>query len=248
MIDLRADFQERVAEVEAFLDLVTAIEHSVQSGIPILGNPSGGTTIINPLQQRLLYAGVYLHLYNLVEATISRCIAAVEAAASSASRFQAGDLSAELREEWVRAMARTHEILSMEHRLEAALSLCNHLVDMLPVKIKIAQGAGGNWDDEEIFRFAKRLGIHLKLKTASAVKRPFRDDKGALQLIKHLRNKLAHGEMSFAECGEGLTAAQLIDLKDRTLNYLAEVIDCFEGFISRHEYLAPTKRPVASAG
>jgi hypothetical protein len=248
VIDLRADFTERVTEVEAFIDLVAAIERSVQNGIPLLSSPTGGATVVKPLQQRLLYAGVYLHLYNLIEATVSRCIAAVEEAASAAHQWRPGDLSTELRAEWVRSVARTHEILSTDLRLEAAIKLCDHLVDMLPVKMKIAQGGGGNWDDEEIFRFANRLGISLKLKSASAVKRPFREDKGALQLIKFLRNKLAHGEMSFAECGDGLSAAQLVDLKERTVNYLSEVIDCFEGFISRYEYLLPAKRPVEGAG
>ncbi len=146
-------------------------------------------------------------------------------------------------------MARTHEILNTEGRLEAALRMCDHLVEMLPVRMKIHQGGGGNWDDEEIFRFAERLGVRLKLnsKTVADVKRPLRENKGALQLIKHLRNKLAHGEMSFAECGEGLSASQLADLKDRTVRYLSEVLDCFEGFITRYEYLADSKRPPSGA-
>jgi hypothetical protein len=75
-----------------------------------------------------------------------------------------------------------------------------------------------------------------------------RDGMGALQVIKHLRNKLAHGQMSFADCGEGLLVSDLVLLKDRTVNFLSEVIGCFEGFINRHEFLLPAKRPAANAG
>ncbi len=248
MIDLRADFQERVAEVNAFIKLISAIEHSVQNGTPLLRSPAGDDVLVEPIQQKLLYAGVYLHLYNLVEATVSRCIAAVEEATSEALQWRASDLSAELRKEWVRSLIKPHEIHSAENRLTLAISLCEHLVHMLPINMKITQGGGGNWDDEAIFRFASRLGIRLELKSASEVKRPLRDDMGALQLIRHLRNKLAHGQISFAECGDGLSSAELIELKEKTVAYLSEVIDCFDGFISRHEFLLPTRRPAVSAG
>lgn len=250
MINVRADFQERVEEVEEFLGLVAAIEHSAQNGVPLVrAGASDEVTRVTPRQQKLLYAGVYLHLYNLVEATVCRCIAAIEEAASANSVWRAGDLSDEMRSEWVRTMAQTHKMLNDNHRLEAALKLCNHLIEMLPVEVTISQGAGGNWDDEQIFDFTKRLGLALKLtpKTQKDVKSSYRDNKGALATIKELRNKLAHGAMSFTECGEGHTAAQLTTLKDATVQYLSEVVGGFEAFIQRCEYLHPTKRPAQPA-
>lgn len=245
MIDLKADFQERVAEVEAFLDLIRAIERSVQEGLPLIRSRSAteSAAAVSPLQQKLLYAGVYLHLYNLVEAMVSRCIAALEEAASTSSSIRAGDLSKQMRSEWVRAIGRTHETLSTDSRLSAALDLCEHVVSMLPLRMKIDPGGGGNWDDEEIFDFfGKRLGVRLALTTAGAVKRPYRNNRGALKTIRDLRNKLAHGEMSFAECGEGHTARQLDELKDVTVAYLAEVIDSFVAYVTAQEFLRPDKR------
>ncbi len=248
MIDLHADFQERVAEVEAYVSLVATIESSVQEGVPLIRTRTGATTVVDPLQQRILYAGVYLHLYNLVEATISRCIEAVEDAASAGKTWRPGDLSAELRKEWVRSVARTNEPLNTDHRLTAAIQLCDHLVAMLPAEIKIDKTGGGNWDDQTIEGFAKRLGVTIQLNqtTRAAIKRKYRDDKGALAAVKSLRNKLAHGEMSFGECGEGRTAVELTELKSWTVTYLAEMINCFESYIQRREYLHPTKRAAAN--
>nr|WP_244981526.1 MAE_28990/MAE_18760 family HEPN-like nuclease [Corallococcus exercitus] len=242
---MRTDFEERVVEVDAYIDLVSSIEHSIQAGVPLIKTRSGASKVVEPMQQKLLCAGVYLHLYNLVEATVSRCIAAVERAATESAAWNVGDLSAELRGEWVRSMAKTHENLSVESRLDAALNLCNHLVRMLPVRLSISQGGGGNWDDEEIFRFTKRIGVPIRFtpETQRGVKQPIRNDKGAMQLVRHLRNKLAHGELSFSECGEGLTAADLTKIKDCTVVYLSEVIDCYEGFLTRFEYVVPEKRP-----
>lgn len=249
MIDLRKDFLERSNEVDAYMRLVAAIEHAAQQGTPILRNRTGDVSAVDPLQQKILYGGVYLHLYNLVEATISRCILAVEEAASATRRWKADDLSTHLRAEWVRSVARTHEDLTTDNRLRVALDLCEHLVSMLPVAVKIEKGGGGNWDDVAIFRFASRIGVPLQLNahTENKVKRHIRDNKGPLALVKHLRNKLAHGEMSFSECGDGRSANELEELVNLTKTYLEEVISSFEGFISRHEFLHPTRRPASGA-
>jgi hypothetical protein len=182
----------------------------------------------------------------LVEATIVRCLDFVTDAALKAENWVPGDLTAELRREWVRVMARTHVELSYENRLESALSLCEHLVASLPVLgFRVEKGGGGNWDDDAIEAIVARLGFNLRVTatTYSAIKRPFRDDLGPLALVRKLRNSLAHGSISFAECGENLTAGELRDLTDRTAAYLREVVTAFETYIDGREYLIPAKRP-----
>jgi hypothetical protein len=74
-----------------------------------------------------------------------------------------------------------------------------------------------------------------------AIKRRIKDDLGTLGHIKRLRNKLAHGAISFTECAEDVTVAQLTELKDNTSNYLREIIECFIAYIKRSEFLAQGK-------
>ena len=246
MMDLRADFQEHVEEVEAFLEFVVAIDHAIKGGVPLIqGGTSGKPAVVAPLQQRLLYANVYLHLYNLVEATVSRCMAAIEEVTATSPGLKAGDLSPKLQDEWVRHVAKTHEPLNSENRHAAAIQLLQHLVAQQPVVVKIAKGGGGNWDDEQIHQLAGRLGVTLRLTkgTQSVIKRKIKQDRGALQLIRHYRNQLAHGLMSFSDCGEGLTVTELKELKEWTVRYLEEVISSFEEFIQRYEYLDSGRRP-----
>ena len=90
-----------------------------------------------------------------------------------------------------------------------------------------------------------RLGLSLNISPSvmSDIKRPFRNDQGSLEIIKKLRNELAHGSLSFAECGEGVTVSDLRDLTERTSSYLKEVVDCFESSISAYEFLMPEQRP-----
>lgn len=243
MSDLSTGFQERLAEVEAYLDFLSVMEVQAQQGPPRL---VGAEHPITSQQQRILYSSVYLQLYNLVEATMTGCIQTVAEAAKENGRWKPGDLSDELRSEWVRETARTHIDLTPEHRLERALVLCNHLVASLPIiTFDIDKGGGGNWDDSEIEAFSKRLGCQLTVSKPvySAIKQPFRDDLGPLALVRQLRNRLAHGSISFAQCAEDVTVGRLIELKEQTVNYLKEVVVCFSKYVNDFEYLLPEKRP-----
>ena len=236
-------FTERLQEIETYLDLLQTIEDQVRGGPPRVGTEGA---IISTTQQRILYSSVYLQLYNLVEATITKCIEAVSLAIAAGGRWRPSDLSSQLRREWVRFLARTHVDLTYQRRLESSIQMCDHLIQSLPVgDLEIEKGGGGNWSDEEIYRVANRLGCALNLspECVTAVKRPFKDDKGALALIVKLRNDLAHGSVSFGECGEGATVAELRDLTQRTGNYLKEVVASFDTFISSHTFLHPESRP-----
>jgi len=237
---LAAGFEERLAEVEIYLEFLKTMEAQAQHGPPRL---EGATHPISPEQQRILYSSVYLQLYNLVESTMSRCIAAVAGAASG--RWKPADLSEALRREWVRVIARTHEDLNSENKLAGALQLCNHLVESLPVVDFTIAKAGGNWDDQAIEAMSKRLGLQLVVSKPvhSAIKRKFRDELGPLALVKNLRNRLAHGSISFVQCAEDANVSRLVELKESTVDYLREVVGCFTRYLESLEYLRPERRP-----
>ena len=243
MDDFAQTFEERLQEIETYLDLLEALEKQVQEGPPRIGE-TGPTITVQ--QQKILYSSVYLQLYNLVESTITRCVDAVSKAVVNNNLWAPGDLSVDLRREWVRCIARTHTELNYENRLEAALGLCEHLVQTLPVSaFKVEKGGGGNWDDNTIQDISIRLGLTLRFsrEVYSTIKRPFRNDQGPLAFVKSLRNSLAHGSLSFVECGEGITVDDLRGLKDSTALYLREVVASFKVFIEAHEFLLPARRP-----
>lgn len=242
MGNLRAAFNERLEEIEAYLTFLDGLETEIQSGRPRLG-ASG--PVITTDQQHILYSSVYLQLYNLVEATITRCLDAVCQAASTGGRWKPGDLSLELRKEWVRYTAKTHIELTDENRLKAAVDLVGHLVEALPVEPFKVEKSGGSWDDAMIENIAGRIGLqlHISQDVYTGVKRHIREDKGALEVIALLRNNLAHGSLSFAECGRGVVVRELRDLKQRTSLYLSEIVDTFEAWVESYEFLVPQSRP-----
>ncbi|WP_432769021.1 MAG: hypothetical protein HEQ22_16980 [Sphingopyxis sp.] len=247
MTGLSDRFDERFGEIVAYLELIDGIEKLVRSGVPRLGDE--GPTI-TALQQRILNSSVYLQLYNLVEATVSNCLDAVSKAAMRQAEWGPGDLTSELRKEWVRYMARTHLPSGPDKRLEDAIGLCDYLVAALPVaEFEIEKGGGGNWDDKAIKKMARRIGFELRVSRSveREVKRKIRNDLGSLTLIMELRNALAHGRLSFVECGQDDSAAELRALAIRVAAYLREVVAAFDRYIEEHLYIRPDRRPEYAA-
>ncbi len=242
MQNFRKTFEDRLQEIDSYFELLNVIQNQVRLGPPRIGGPDG--YVITVEQQRILYSSVYLQLYNLIESTVSQCIEAVSSFLIK-RESRPKDLCDELRREWVRYSARTHIDLNFENRLKAALELCEHLIDSLPiVTFEIQKGGGGNWDDGEVENLAKRIGLQLKFEPAiyKNIKRPFRNEMGPISYVKTVRNDLAHGSVSFVECGSGSTISDLESLKDITAGYLNAVITAFETAIESLEFLAPEKR------
>lgn len=229
-IDLAPFFEERYEEIEAYLSFLQNVEDAAREGTPRL---RGTDAPITTEQKKILNSSLYLQLYNLVEATVLRCLEAVVAAVEEAER-RPSELSIGLRTEWVRSIARTHSDLGPDKRLQAALDLCEQLLQQMPVKgFKIEPGGGGNWDDSSIEKICERVGCGLTLSpdVLEAAKRHIRDDMGALKLVKNRRNGLAHGSLSFVDCSDGVTVAELKVLATAVGDYLREAVGCFVSFI-----------------
>lgn len=230
MIDLASFFDERYEEVDMYLSFLQNVEDAAREGAPRF---RGTQTTITTAQKKILNSSLYLQLYNLVEATVLRCLEAVAAAVKESGR-RPSDLNVSLRTEWVRSIARTHIDMGADKRLEAALKLCEQLLQQMPIRqFSIEPGGGGNWDDSSIETICERVGCDLTISPSSlqAVKRHIRDDMGALKLVKNRRNGLAHGSLSFVDCSDGVTVAELRSLATAVGDYLREAVGCFVNFI-----------------
>ena len=145
----------------------------------------------------------------------------------------------------MRLTARTHLPLNEDNRLTHAVNALERVIRGDPVLWPSDADRKGNWDDDEIDALSTKLGcaLHLSPDVYEGVKRPIRDDKGPLRLIRDLRNRLAHGSLSFEECGTGVTVSDLREIKDRTVGYLREVVAAYGTHVDEYRFLIPTKRP-----
>ena len=234
-MDVRAEFDDRVQEIYSYLDLLDAIDTAVRGGSPKIG-----TATVTTQQQRMLYSSVYLLLYNLTEATVTWCLKAITHSTTSPGIYAAGHLSDPILKEWVKTIARTNVSLNEDNRLSEIFAFCKLILGGAQLsQWSIGAGGGGNWDDLAIEDVAKRLGVNLTVSkpALTAIKRRVRDDLGPLGLVKQFRNKLAHGEISFTDCGL-VTPSDLRTLADSIIAYLGEAIDQFVTYVKSRGFLA----------
>jgi hypothetical protein len=241
---LKDTFSQRLQEIDDYLNLLSAIEKHVRDG-----KINNQGIVVTTAQLRILYSSVHLQLYNLVEATISKMLEII-CETISQDEYLPKDLSLALRKEWIRHLIRTQTDMNPQNRLEGSLNMCEHIIKNLPIKITEIKRNDGNWDDEKIYQLAERLGWPLQISEAAnrAAKEPISDELGALALIVNRRNKLAHGDLSFGECGSDLTVAELMTLRENTVMYLQEVVSSFIGFIDSYAFLQPRSRPYKKDG
>ncbi|QWT39627.1 MAE_28990/MAE_18760 family HEPN-like nuclease [Dickeya dadantii] len=234
---VRTIFQERLSDIETYFDLVSNIESAIGTGSAVF-NVNGQIYQIKPEQQKIMYSGIYLHLYNIVESTVSMLIDAVERHTMQGINGELTLLTENMKKLYIKSVVSSSESISNEKRLEKSLELFNQLLNINPIQIKIPPGGGGNWDVAEIARLSKSIGIDIRLPRGinQKVCSPFRDEKGPIRLIKDIRNKLAHGSLSFTECGENHVSSDFRRLIDIVKDYLLCIIQSYEEFINSHGY------------
>ncbi|NBW14525.1 MAG: hypothetical protein EBR82_41655 [Caulobacteraceae bacterium] len=243
---LETAFEERLTEVEAYLVFLEELEAASLTGAPRFGATGQA---LSQQQTEILKAGIFVQLYNLIEAMMTKSLDAL-AKASIDGGWRPTQLTSAFRQEWVKVVAQVNTEMNAETRLRYAMTLAEQFVSAQPLQpFQIKKGGGGNWNDTEIEAMLTKVGLRLVLapQVRVAVKRPYRDRLGAVGLVKKLRNDLAHGSVSFAECGQNETTAGLRDVANRTVMYMRTVVRAVDRYIDRHEYLEPVHRPIPPA-
>lgn len=238
MENVHTTYTDRVREIDGYYQFLFFLDQGVMTGSTLLKIQNESISM-DPSLQKTLFAGVYLHLYNLVESTVTLLLKAVEKAVVNEVNINGvGVLRNEMQPLWLRYIAGTHDALPPEKRLEKALSVCGYFLDNLPFELEIPKGGGGNWDNENIRNLAQRMGVDLNIPRAinTSIKKPIKDGKGVIQIITLTRNKLAHGEISFSECGGELTISAAKEHIEVTKKYLKAVIDCFDDYLNNAGY------------
>ena len=84
----------------------------------------------------------------------------------------------------------------------------------------------GNIDADSIRILADTYGFNSKVGND-------KERAGAtLVHIRRMRNRLAHGRITFADCGKDLSVPQIVNYKDSAITYIDSILDNIEDYIN----------------
>jgi MAE_28990/MAE_18760-like HEPN len=245
MIRVQQDFQDRVTEIEAYFDFIRRVESGAisltQTGA---STPAYGATEKADLL-RTFRASAFLLLYNLMESTVTNAIEAIfdELEVQGVS-FD--DCSVKVRS----IVLRNLKAMGTEASLPVLNRIATDVISKTFDKDKIVSG---NVDAELIRGLADKYGFeHPKVPQVwqRASIRGFSDSSGVLPSgerlagngsklleVKNRRNKLAHGNTSFADVGRDFSCDDIMRIKCEVIAYLDAVLQTIADYIVTQSYL-----------
>lgn len=234
MTPLRHSLAERRKELDTHFALARALEDQIFEGQTVLI----GETEISVRHLMTMKSGLVVHLYNIVEATMSGVMTMVGRAIGSVPPTQWTENSLN---EWLRKHAATVSDGGEEGRLEIARRASRYLLRSIPLEAHTIKKPSGSWDDATIYTLAKRLGVNLKAQFPPEVhrqlkKRPDLRDMTPPGFVADRRNAIAHGRRTFEDGAKELVLSQIAELADIIFSFLGYVVDAFDAYVSAESY------------
>jgi len=212
------EFQERVGEIDTYLNFVWTVDDGTTHLMRASDNLPAYTANSQDDLLRTLKASALLMLYNLMESSVKNAVEAI---------FD------ELEKEMIPFDGCRDEIRLVilgnmrQHAPHKMLSELNVLAtDIVTKTFRKAEFVSGNIDAREIKGVARQYGFAEPRK---------RGDR--LLTVKTHRNDLAHGNKSFSEVGRSFSVEDIFQIKQEVVDYLGEMLDNVTSYLETRSYL-----------
>ena len=215
MTELRISLEERRGEFDTHYALALALEDRIIAGEVV----SIGETELSARHLLTMKSGLIVHLYNIVEATMTRVI---ESVGSAVGAVPPSTWSENALREWLREHAVARVDGSEDKRLRTVHLVSLRLLAEMPLGPQQLKKPSGTWTDRLIRDFADRLGAEFNLPEEMwrriAPKPEFRDHS-PMKFLADRRNAIAHGRRSFEDGANDMTLGGIREIADVTLDY-----------------------------
>lgn len=232
--DVYLDFLERCEEIQRYIQFIDVLDNTgknVLSKVNSINEVELSHDIDRQLQ-KTLRASTYLLVYNLLEATMSNALDAIHKTLVS-ENVDYMSLSNNFKK----------VVLSNVKKGLSDKAIADILKDNTDIRvIFLSHGynkkdlLSGNLDFDIVKEFANRYGFSM---TPIVSQSPICDEK-IIREIKLKRNELAHGTVSFAECGQNIPVFSLSRKFENAQKLLLAVFHGLDDLLSQKKYLKPT--------
>lgn len=218
---LDSHFAQRKDDVDAHfrcLEFINGVESHKSK--PVVDSNSGRVLLVDLQMQCCLKAQTLIILYNMVESTICECLNYIYDAVAD-DKLTYADLTDKMRNMWVSSCRRTSRI--EQNWSEAA---------KMPVKVifeELAINTSGSIDIRKIYDIFDKHGC--------TIEKDKREDYGdSFLTVKNKRNRLAHGNESFSQCGSNYLFSGLDKMRKDITAFLPIVIEATKKFVEDKQY------------
>lgn len=239
---VKDDFDKRKSELDEYFEFLSKLDKDNPilnySEKGILYNYSVDTELL-----KILKANGFLLIYNLVESFCRNFIIEILTTIQD-KRLTLKKLSDEAQKIWIAQKVKNYkDPNTTAEKLEncfhgmATEIINNTVIEFSSVINKIENderfdtfGLSGNINKQKIRYLAEIYGFE---KITPALKEKAGED---LEEIKNFRNKLAHGRITFRDCGKDKSVTQMVDYKNNTIEYLEGVLTNIEDYIKNTKF------------
>ncbi|MGK7930277.1 MAG: MAE_28990/MAE_18760 family HEPN-like nuclease [Microcystaceae cyanobacterium] len=213
------DFNERAKEVTDYMTFLNDLD---QETIKLSKN--GVLSKIDDELAKTLKATAYLLLYNLVESTMRNAVQFIFDEIKT-NNIAFDSLRTEIKKIiWQNVKKRNSDTLTN--------NIIQLTTDIIHITFETEDLFFGNVD-------AKLIREEIAKKYGFSPNTDYSQTKGGIDLlsIKKNRNDLAHGSVPFSEVGKGKTATELVEISERVIEYLRQILNNINQYLDNQEYL-----------
>ena len=236
---LTAYLNDRETELKDHVDLIRKLELRAQESFK-----ADDPLRVEVRHVLILKSGLMVHLYNVIEAVITR---ALEQLAQDVSKYHPRNYAQSWFREWVRSSTRVEDGGAPQQILARIEKASRSLIEESGWDSLTIRSGSGNWDDKRIGKIVENLGIRMQL--GDELKKEacghYVDDLSRLCFIRKRRNDLAHGVLTFEEGAQDRSLQDLYDFVRIVASYLRVVVCSFESFSANGGFLASTEKAVS---
>lgn len=228
MKDLLADFNERKEEIESYYNFLMKISGDEYELNNVNTNQK---ETIDDRVVKILKANIFILLYNLIEWTTDNSVDYI-CREISKQNLKYGEFIKEVKMQWSKVLTKVHLLSSDESKLREQLKLIlDRTIDSyLKFENKYYIRYRDNINSEELRKIAREFGFSFNLEP---------ELKGGHNLNEILkkRNRLAHGEILFSECGKDCAVEELECFKSDTFEILKIFMKSAQLYIEKGNFL-----------
>lgn len=215
------NYTKRASDIEETYLLINFIANvEPHRNQPIRNTDDGRELFVSQEMQCAFKAQFLMILYNIVESTVCDCLNFFyDSIADDELTF--AELSDEMRAMWKNYLKRTSNPNFQKSDTE--------LMDMTIRFESLAINISGSLDMRKIIDVFSKHGCRLEEINRDKYSNSF-------LVVKNKRNNLAHGNISFSECGSNYMISDLKKFKEDILTVLQELVTQAKEYISNKRY------------